>query len=81
MRVVKEIPHPDFKITLFSWNNRYLIKLEQGLLEQTFKVSEMDVTGEDDVIDLLDEKFLEDASRRFAEMGQSLHDAMSRNGL
>jgi len=81
MRVVREIPHPEFKITLFSWNNRYLIKLEQGLLEQTFKVSETDVTGDADVIALLDEEFLERASRRFEEMGQSLYDAFNRNGF
>ena len=43
MRVVKEIPHSACKITVFSWNQKYLIKLEQGDFEQTFKVSEFDV--------------------------------------
>ena len=78
MRVVGEIPHPDCKITVFSWNNRYLIKLEQGLLEQTFKVNEYDVSGEAEIHRIVDNAFVEEAVKRFAEMSQSLRDAMQR---
>lgn len=81
MRLVREIHRPDCKITIFSWNNRYLIKLEQGMLEQTFKVSEMDVAGDEDLITLLDAEFLHQASRRFEDMGQSLHEARGRQGF
>ncbi|HEY9489580.1 MAG TPA: hypothetical protein VIQ51_14655 [Chryseosolibacter sp.] len=81
MRVVREIPHPDYKITIFSWNNRYLIKFEQGPLEQTFKIPEMDLSSEDDLIILLDAEFLQQAGGRFIEMGQSLYEARDRNGL
>lgn len=81
MRLVRELSNPDFKITIFSWNNRYLIKLEQGLLEQTFKVSETDVGGEDDLYALLDAEFLQQANRRFQEMGHSLYEARKRRGL
>jgi hypothetical protein len=81
MRVVSEIPHPEFKITLFAWNNRYLIKLEQGLLEQTYKVSETDVAGDEDVLTLLDDEFLREAGRRFHEMSRSLGEAMKRHGM
>jgi len=78
MRVVGEIPHPLCKITVFAWNNRYLIKLEQGLLEQTFKVNEYDVTSEAEVYRIVDEAFLEAALQRFASMGKSLREAMQR---
>jgi len=78
MRVVGEIPHPLCKITVFAWNNRYLIKLEQGLLEQTFKVNEYDVTSEAEVYRIVDEAFLEAALQRFASMGESLREAMQR---
>jgi hypothetical protein len=78
MRVVGEIPHPECKITVFAWNNRYLIKLEQGLLEQTFKVNEYDVTSEAEVYRIVDEAFLEEAIQRFAGMGESLRQAMQR---
>ena len=78
MRVVGEIPHPECKITLFSWNNRYLIKLEQGLLEQTYKVNEYDVTGEAEIHQIVDETFIREAVQRFVAMSQSLREAMQR---
>ena len=78
MRVVGEIPHSDCKITIFSWNNRYLIKLEQGLLEQTFKVNEFDISGESEIYRIVDQPFIQEALQRFAEMSQSLRQAMQR---
>jgi hypothetical protein len=79
MRVVKEILHPQCKITIFSWNNRYLIKLEQGTLEQTFKIDQFDISGEDELIRLTaDAEFLQQAFDRFQEMGRSLDEARGR---
>jgi hypothetical protein len=81
MRVVREISNPDCKITIFSWNNRFLIKLEQGMLEQTFKIPELDLSGEEDLDTILDAEFLQQATRRFIDMGQSLYEARQRSGL
>lgn len=78
MRVVGEIPHPHCKITIFAWNNRYLIKLEAGLLEQTFKVNQFDVTGEADLHKLADDTFIREAIDRFDDMARSLNQALSR---
>jgi hypothetical protein len=78
MRIIREIPNSDCKITLFSWNNRYLIKLEQGLLEQTFKVDQFDFQNEEEVIQLLDSTFIQQALHRFIEMAKSLGAARER---
>jgi len=78
MRVIGEIPHEGCKITIFSWNNKYLIKLERGPIEQTYKVAEMDVSGDDDINELLDSTFMQEAMRRFEEMDASLAAAMER---
>lgn len=78
MRVVKEISHPECKITIYAWNNRYLIKLENGLLEQTFKIHEYDVSGEAELLEILDEEFIQQALTRFREMGQSIYEAQRR---
>jgi hypothetical protein len=78
MRVVAEIPNPEMKITVFSWNGKYLIKLEKGPLEQTYKVDEMDVMGESDVRQMLDETFLGQALVRFRDMYQDLQQAQQR---
>lgn len=77
MRVIGEIPHPDCKITLFHWNNRYLIKLEQGPFEQTFKIQEFDLTSEEDIKQVVSEAFIQAALKRFESMGLSLGQAMS----
>lgn len=78
MRIIKEIQHPACKITLYAWNNRYIIKLETGLLEQTFKVNEFDVTSEQEVEKLLDGPFLKEALERFEQMSHSLGGALHR---
>ncbi len=75
MRVVGEFPHPDCKITIFHWNNRYLIKLEAGPFEQTFKIDQTDLSSEDDLKKILNEDFISDAIARFADMSRSLADA------
>jgi enoyl-[acyl-carrier-protein] reductase (NADH) len=78
MRVIKELKHPACKITLYAWNNRYIIKLEAGLLEQTFKVNEFDVANEQEVEKLLDESFVKEAMERFEQMSHSLGGALQR---
>jgi len=75
MRVIGEIPHPECKITIFNWNNKYLIKLELGPFEQTFKINEYDVAGEEDLKRMVNEEFISQAMARFADMSQSLSDA------
>lgn len=72
MRVVREIHNDRCKITVFSWNAKYLIKLEQGDLEQTYKVDEMDVISEDDIDEILNEQFISEAMKLFKSMSDSL---------
>lgn len=78
MRIVGEIPHPACKITIFAWNNRYLIKLEAGLLEQTFKINQFDVTSEADLHRIADDTFIREAIDRFDDMARSLSAAVAR---
>lgn len=78
MRIIGEIPHPDCKITLFAWNNRYLIKLERGLLEQTYKINQFDLTSENDLILLSDSLFIQEALACFKTMEHNLGGALHR---
>ena len=81
MRQLANIPHPEVNITLFSWNGKYLIKLEKGPFEQTYKVSEMDVTSDEDIRTLLDEEFVQAAVARFRHMHTDLQAAFDRHGI
>ncbi len=78
MRVVGEISHSECKITIFAWNNRFLIKLERGFLEQTFKINEYDVSGENELKMIIDEPFIQEALNRFSDMEISLRQAIQR---
>ena len=68
MRIVDEIPHHTFKITVFNWNGKYLIKIELSDFEQTYKINEQDVSGIDDIRRMLNEPFLESCMGRFLSM-------------
>lgn len=69
MRIIAELPHPECKISIFSMNQKYIIKLEKGIFEQIYKISELDVPdGVDGVFKILNDDFLKKASSRFNEM-------------
>ncbi len=76
MRVVYELSRKDIRIAVFSWNNKYLLKFEQGMVEQTYKVSEMDVLEEKDLENFFSDEFLSDVQKRFDEMHQSLRNQL-----
>jgi len=68
MRFVKDIPNSYCKTSLYVFNNKYIIKFEAGLLEQVYKVSEFDVSGDEEVIEMLTEAFFALVIQRFKEM-------------
>jgi hypothetical protein len=79
MRVIAELPHPDFKVSIFSMNRKFIIKMEQGALEQTYKVAEADLMdGVNSVFELLDEAFYQTVAARFIEMRKDWRDTYNR---
>jgi hypothetical protein len=79
MRVIAELPHPDFKITIFNMNQKFIVKMERGILEQSYKIPDMDLTeGVNSVFELLDEEFLKTVAVRFVEMGKDFKAAYHR---
>ncbi|HSI77547.1 MAG TPA: hypothetical protein VK957_16725 [Lunatimonas sp.] len=72
MRIVRELVKEGVRISVFSWNNKYLLKFEDGMIEQTFKVSELDLTSEKDIDFFLEGEFWEMIKKRSDEMHQTL---------
>ncbi|MFD2934514.1 hypothetical protein [Spirosoma flavum] len=68
MRFVQDIPHAQFRISLYAWNGKYIVKIEAGPYEQTYKISEMDFSDPETVPTMLDEPFLNRVAQRFQEM-------------
>lgn len=70
MRVVKESTINDIRITVFSWNNKYLVKYEQGFIEQTYKINELDMENEEGLSAFFKEDFLKKIQEKMDEMHQ-----------
>jgi hypothetical protein len=78
MRVVKEFIQDEIRISVFSWNNKFILKYEFGPMEQTFKVSELDILEEADLDSFLEGEFFEKVKLRFGEMGDSFRNEMEK---
>ncbi len=70
MRIIAELPHPDCKISLFQMGQKYIVKFEQGQLEQSYKISELDLMGggANEVFQIIDEEFMDTVIARFKSM-------------
>ena len=68
MRLVKDIPHEKYKIQLFQYNGKYILKIELGQFEQTYKIGETDVYGVEDVEKMITPQLLKNSLTRFLEM-------------
>ncbi len=80
MRYLGDIPHTQFKIGLYAWNQKYIVKIETNLYEQTFKVSEMDFIGtENDFKAMMtDNIFVGQLVARFQLMHQDFQELLIR---
>jgi len=79
MRIIAELPHPEFKISILNMNHKFIVKMEQGNLEQSFKIAEADLLdGVNSVFELLDELFLQTVAARFAEMRKDFKESYHR---
>ncbi|GAB2568527.1 hypothetical protein [Spirosoma areae] len=79
MRFVQDIPHPQFRIGLYAWNGKYIVKIEAGPYEQTYKISELDLLAPDAVPAMLDAEFLSRVASRFREMDADWQATGERN--
>lgn len=79
MRVISETPQGDFKVTIYAWNNKYLIKYERGMFEQTYKISEFDLTGDADITAIAnDPEFVKQVMDKFNNMNIHLSEAVNK---
>lgn len=81
MRFVQDIPHARFRIGLYAWNGKYIVKIEAGPYEQTYKISEMDIIHPEAVPTLLDETFLSRVDLRFQQMDADWQETGERNDV
>jgi hypothetical protein len=68
MRIIDSIPHPQLRISIFSMNDKYLVKFEAGPYEQTYKFDHDAVEGLVDLKSRVDDTLLEKVAAVFREM-------------
>ena len=78
MRVIGSKIYKDCSITFYNWNNRYLIKVESGPYEETFKVPEYDLSSEDELNKIVNDEFIDECIERFNAMDVSLRKSIER---
>lgn len=77
MKQLQQFSEGSLTITLFWWNQKFILKFEQNQLEQTYKISELEYS-EKEVLELAQNKnFLEKVRKRFEQMYKDLQDELS----
>ncbi len=79
MRIAGYIDHPLIKITVLQLSERYAIKFEWNMLEQTYKYHDDDALRTfADVEKLVDEAFLQHVIEQFKGMNQAKMESYQR---
>lgn len=81
MRLIKEIPHERYRITVHNYNAKYLVKIELGQFEQTFKIGETDVQSIEDLEGMLTPQLLSNCLQRFIQMREDWEYAFNQKNL
>ncbi len=76
MRLVAQIPHPACRISILSWNGKFILKFEAGLLEQTFKVSESEAGELDHFVASISEDFIKKVVDNLQIMDESFQEIL-----
>lgn len=68
MRVVDEWTQDDLRVTVFHMNGRYSLKVEENLLEQTYKFRDGQIDDLGQLKALLSEEFYKSCKNQFIHM-------------
>lgn len=68
MRIIESFTHGACLVSILKMNSKFIIKVEAGPYEQTFKVDEMDISNLGNVKKMLTPEFLDKVQERFKIM-------------
>ncbi|KAA6439154.1 hypothetical protein FEM33_12790 [Dyadobacter flavalbus] len=81
MRYIKDLPGSGYKIGLYQWNNKYIVKIESGMYEQTYKIDDYEIQSQEEIEACIDEAFLAGVTNRFSEMHNDFSNSLRRNNI
>ena len=78
MRILAAIPHERIKISVFQMNSKYILKMELGSFEQTYKLEEDEVNSLEDLQLVCNEQFMGTVDKRFISMYEDFTDSLQK---
>lgn len=79
MRIIGYIEHPSLNITVFNMDNKFSIKFESGMYEQTYKLRQMpSINGIEEIKQLVDEPFIAEVLKEFSVLNRIKNGALER---
>lgn len=82
MRYLRDIPNTAYKISLYQWNGKYILKFEAGgMYEQIYKLDETEVVSDTEIDAIVDEILLAQISERFQLMHRDFTASLRRNNV
>jgi hypothetical protein len=76
MKFIKKIPNVDVDISLYEWNQKYIVKFEMFGIEQTYKVNILEVDAYEDVEEAISPEFIDKVIHRAQEMMEDWDQAL-----
>lgn len=80
MRIIATIPHPRVKISVFQMNGKYLLKMEAGPYEQTYKIYEDEISSMEQLHALCNDAFMQTVMARFEQMHADFENTIAQFG-
>lgn len=78
MRIVGNIPHPTFKISIFATEHHFSLLFQAGPMEQSYKVAKEKVNGIEGLKQLVDHEFCDKIHDTFNTMFTQLKETEER---
>lgn len=73
MRIVGEVDHPVYKISILHHMGKFTLKFESDATEQSYKIRESDtIRTADDIKQLVNHDFLRKVDKVFLDLGDNL---------
>ena len=78
MRWLKDIPHERYKISIFQYNGKYIVKIELAQFEQIFKINDTDVNSLEELERMVNNDLLSNSLKRFVSMREDWQNSFQR---
>lgn len=79
MRIVGNIPHPTFKISVFATEHHFSVLFQAGPMEQSYKIAKVKVDGLEGVKQFVDQELCDQVHDTFNTMYTQLMAAEERH--